>query len=166
MNLPRLLFLLYPAASASCLAVSYATAGRWPGAILSALTGVLFLVFHRRAARWVPTAFLLCILCLAVAGLSGGGSAFLMIGGVGLALATWSPVPYQGSPGKDANWRALVYPLAAIGPGLTLAAVGMTLSFRIPFFALLLLVVLNFLCIDRVFTPRERRRASNSDHTT
>jgi hypothetical protein len=151
----RGVFLPVGAASVVCVATAYALAGRWVGAIAVIGPGVL-LAFHRKTrGEWVPRLFLCGMIAAAAAGAFAGATAYLLVPGAALALAAWdlacfdSFVRRSGSPDAlgslvPRHVRAL---LRAVGAGLLVAMGGLALSFPIPFWLMLVIVIADLVCL-------------------
>jgi hypothetical protein len=159
MSLRKTLFLFCLVASTACLAVAYALVGSWQGACAVVLPG-LFPLFHRKIpGRWLPPAFLSCMLCAAAVGLFAGASPHLMLPGAALALAAWDLMNLDRvmagsgsahSAGRFEMRHARVLALT-LGLGLLLAEGGIVLSVPLPFPVMLLLVILVVFSLSRVF---------------
>jgi hypothetical protein len=159
MTLRKSLFALCLASSAACIAVGYAMIGAWLGACLILLPCVPA-AFHRKlSAHWLPTVFLFCTVGFAAAGLLLGTPAFTMIAGAALALGTWDLANLEraiedgggaSAPRSGAERRHVLLLGCALGAGLIAAAAALVVPLRLPFIAMLPLVILDLFCLERL----------------
>jgi hypothetical protein len=155
------------AASVTCLAAAYGTAGLWVPVCLMPLPGVLLLFHQRIHGGWAPPVFLALMMCASASGALAGAPALLLIPGSAFALAAWDLADFSRSVHSSGSRRtsaALARRHAAslvraIGLGLLAACGGAFLSFPLPFVMLLFLVILDLLCLGLAF--RAIRKQSN-----
>ena len=155
MTIHRLLRFLCPAAFAVCLAAGYALAGQWAGLALAGLMLLAWLF----AAAWPPALLLAASVAASAGGVWVGASPFLMIPAATLALAAWDLVRWDGFLAGDvpAEVRARLERrhyaclALAIGPALLAAMAGSGLRFELPFGALVAVVLLALLGLDRLW---------------
>jgi hypothetical protein len=156
----RLFFFAYWGAASASFALGYGLAmpWYWESAALASALAWLF------AWRAYPSLCLCASILVAAAGLLLSVPEGLMVLGASASLALWD-FAMAGIPSSDEwaikaaleNYRRTRLPclLAALGVGATIAVLGPTLSFRMPFFAMLACVAACALGMDRL---RDRLR--------
>ena len=167
MSLRKTLFLFFLTGSTVCLAAAYGMIGSWWGAGLVILPGLFPLTRRPVAGRWLPPAYLSCMLGAAAIGIVAGATPHLMLLGAILALAAWDRMNLDramagsGRAHSDARFemkhaRSLAL---ALGLGLLAAEGGLTVSLPLPFPVMLLLAILLVFSVSRVFRllAREKR---------
>lgn len=149
------------------LSAGFGLGGQWLGAGIT-LVPVLVLFFSPKiSAAWVPSLCLGSLVVLAADGAFQGASPFLMILGAAAGLASWDLLNLQHSIDSSStpdtlgklerrHIRALGMALVV---GLSLAGIGQLFTLKLPFLALLLLVVIDLFSLYRVSQYVEKRHA-------
>ena len=159
MPVRKILALIFPLASLTCLAGGYLAAGQWlalPGLLVALLA---WLLVWKWPFRWLPLAGLLLTVGLSAGGVFAGASPVLMILSVPFALAGWDLLLWNlalsaSSPAAPSTLLARSHYISlawAVGLGLLLALAGRLLRLQLPFGVLLFLVLLALLSLERLF---------------
>jgi len=169
----KTLFFICLAISMGCLAAGYGIAGLWIGAIITIISGLVWLLARKYPFSWLPHICLSVSVGLTVVGLLTGAVPWLMICGSGFALAAWDllsledalrNISYNEQTRRYENKHLQLLTLA-VGLGLMLALVGRTLNFEIPFMesthnfsmVMLLLAALVIFGFERLWAALKKR---------
>lgn len=144
--------------AAVCLAGGYAIAGRWIGVPIILLWCLAWWFMRKMPGSWTPPLLLAAAVCLSGFGLLSGAPTLLMIISAAAALAGWDLALMEQAPGSQVQIqrgtrlrsRHLQSLAIALLLGITTAALGSIARLQIPFWLMLLLVVLAFAALDRV----------------
>ncbi|HUX20951.1 MAG TPA: hypothetical protein VMW69_06900 [Spirochaetia bacterium] len=159
MSFRKFLLPLSVGLSTACLSAGYLVAGHYVGAAFVLLPGVA-VMFHRRLRfRWTALAYLTITVGFAAAGIFVANPPLLMVAGLVSAVAVWDLVDLdrwvaQSGAGAATHGTELLHlrSLAlSLGSGLLLAAIGLTVSLHIPFFVLVVMILLFLFSGDRVY---------------
>jgi hypothetical protein len=143
-----------------CLTLGYAKIG--PGMAFTAGLFILgaWLLAHRWPQTWFPSIALVVTVCLAVIELYQGASAPLMLVAAALALANWDLALLNRLPAGSPSFRKLTLLetkhyqslLLALGLAIPASLIGRIIHFQIPFGIMILLVILAFFSLTRVWS--------------
>ncbi len=159
MPLRKIIILVFLVLSATCLAFGFAMVAQW-AAIAAVLTSLLaWLSGWRWSSVWPPSAALVVSISLAAAGLLAGASPLLMLLSVTPTLGVWDlmlldQTVTSSSPGKtlalleQKHYGSLA---RALGLGLLAALASRVIRFQIPFGVIILLAILAFFGLDRIW---------------
>jgi hypothetical protein len=159
MSLRKIIILVLLVLSTTCLALGFAWVAQWM-AIAAVLTSLLaWLAGWRWPTIWSPSAALIVSISLAAAGLLAGASPLLMLLSVTPTIAVWDLVLLDQSLTNSSPEKTLAllehkhYESLALALGLGLLAViaGHTIRFQIPFAGIILLAILAFFGLDRIW---------------
>jgi hypothetical protein len=167
MALRKTFFIICLVVSTLCLAVGYAIAGQWLGAVLAIIAGFAWLLARKYPASGLPHICLFVSIGLAVTGSQTGASSLLMIYGSGISLGVWDLLYLNNSSSRnfaDGQTRRyenehLLSLALALGSGMIIASLGHFLKLQIPFVVLLLFVVLAIFGLDRIWGYLKKRSA-------
>lgn len=159
MSLRNTLFLFCLLIAVLCLAVGYAIAGHWLGAMLVSLTGPAWWLARKHPGSQLPLVCLLASVGLAVAGRLIGCPPLWMIFGSAAALAAWDllvldsslqkhPAAEQTRQYEKEHLQSLAL---ALGCGLLAILLGRFLSIQISFIVLVLVLIFMLFALDRVW---------------
>jgi hypothetical protein len=161
----KILALLSVILSTACLALGFTIVSQW-GVLMAVLIPLLvWLPACKWPSTWLPTFALVVTICLAVAGLYVGSQPFSMVLAATLALSSWDLVLFDHDlPGwlssepivllEKKHYQSLGL---ALGLGLVGAAAIRMIRFQIPFCGLVLLVILAFFSLDRIWRTLRAR---------
>jgi hypothetical protein len=143
-------------ASPACLVAGFVNVAWWASLLAGSVASLAWLLAWYRSHFWPPSAALVVNIALASAGLLSGVSPFSMLLCAVLAIAAWDLLSLEQAlgdsmPGQAAARleKAHLESLAlALGIGLVAAAAGSLVHFRLPFAAMVLLVVLALLSLE------------------
>jgi hypothetical protein len=132
---------------------------QWAGIVVVLTSLLAWLSGWRWPSVWPPSAALVISISLAAAGLLAGASPLLMLLSITPALAVWDLLPLDQtlsscSPGKtldlleQSHYKSLAL---ALGLGLFAALTSRLIRFQIPFGGIILLAILAFFGLDRVW---------------
>jgi hypothetical protein len=132
----------------------------WVGLLLAIVYAAWFLLQKRRLA-WLNTTVFLAGLAAGAFAIHLGASPYLAIAGVVFAAAAWEIADGSGEaePGSESAFekkRLLLLGLT-LGSGLALSAAGLLVSARLPFFVLLLAIIVILFCLFRFFQLIQRK---------
>lgn len=147
------------AASVLCLSAGYAGTGQWIGAVIALITGPAWLLARKYPAFWLRFICLLGSVCLAVTGMLGGSSSWLMIFSSVAALAIWDLLYLDEALGSHSyGEQTRLYEIKhlqslalALSSGLFVAFLGRLLYLQIPFVILILFIALAVFGLERVW---------------
>jgi hypothetical protein len=148
-----------------CLAAGYGIAGKWIGAVIAIITGLVWLPARKYPDSGLPLICLVVSVGLAVTGQLIGSPPLLMICGSSFALAVWDLVFLDDALGSNSfgeqtrqhenkHLRTLAL---ALGCGLTVAFVGRLVNFQIPFIVMMLFIALVIFGLERIWGTIKKR---------
>jgi hypothetical protein len=145
--------------STACLALGFARVSQW-GVLITVLVPLLvWLPACKWPSSWLAAFALVVTICLAAAGLYAGSQPFWTLLAATLGLSSWDLVLFD----RDLTATLAIEPIVmlekkhyeslglALGLGLAGAAAIRLIRFQIPFGGLVLLVILAFFSLDRIW---------------
>ena len=160
MSVRKILNLLCLILTALCLSLGYARIGLGMALAAGLVIPVVWLLAYRWPASWFPSIALVVTIGLAVIELLQGAPALLMLAAAVLALVNWDLALLARQP-RDSlsiqkftlleknHYQSL---LVALGLAFPVMFIGRLVHFHIPFGLMVLLVLLAFFSLMRVWT--------------
>ncbi len=159
MPVRKILRLVCPVISVTCLGIGYTTTGLWIAGLVLVLTLLTWLFAVKWPFGFLPTSTLVFSTSLAVAGLLTGAMPLLMMLGAALALAGWDVILWNralinnslsASPTliERQHYQSLA---VALGLGLLAIIAGRLFRFQIPFGWMVVLVILTLFSLERIW---------------
>ncbi len=165
MPLRKVLAFLSVILSAACLALGFIMVGQWAALLAAIITFLFWLPAWKWPATWLPSFALIVSLSLAAVGLCTGSQPIPMVLAATLDLSSWDLVLFDHNLANVQSVESVAllekkhYESLglALGLGLLVTIVIRMIRFQIPFGGLVLLVILAFFSLDRIWrTLRER----------
>ena len=165
MSLRKTIFAICLVSSAFCLISGYILSGQWIGAVIVLICNSIWLLARKYAAYWLAHFCLLGSVCLAVVGILTGSPPFLMIIGLGLALAVWDlfflvvalDSNSSGEQTRQYENKHIQSLAIALGAGLLLVLLARLIHFQTSFIILALLILLVIFGLSRVWGYIKKR---------
>jgi hypothetical protein len=152
--------------STLCWLGGYAFNNLWPGTVFSLILGLIWLLAWSHSSSPQALFCLIASIILGGAGVILGLMPWLMICGAAAALGAWDLLSLNLTLGKlTVSTENKLYENQhlktlglTLGAGLLIALLGELLSFQIPFFVLLLLVVGLIFLLERIWNFFKKRQ--------
>ena len=159
MPVRKIIRLVCPIISATCLGVGYATTGPWIASSVLVLALLAWLIAIKWPFGFLSSSALVFSVSLAAAGLLTGAMPLLMILGAALALASWDVVLWNRAFTSNSvstsltlienkHYQSLV---VALGLGLLAAVAGRLFRFQISFGWMVVLAILPLFSLERIW---------------
>lgn len=168
MNLPlrQTMYFICFGVSAVCLIMLFVLTSQWVLTVLAAFVSAVWFWAKKHPETWLPHLCLLASISLAVTGLLLGSASFLAVISAAASLAAWDLLLFNSALGENTSGehtrRFIKHHLQAlglsIGFGTATALLGHFLQVKIPFIGLVILIILLYLGLDRIWIFIKDRR--------
>ena len=159
MAVRKIIRLVCPIISVTCLAIGYTTTGPWIASFVLVFTLLPWLFAIKWPSGFLSSCALVLSVSLAAAGLLTGAMPLLMMVGAALALAGWDVVLWNYALTSNSlstlltlieikHYQSLA---AALGLGLLAVVVGRLFRLQIPFGWMVILVILVLFSVERIW---------------
>jgi uncharacterized membrane protein AbrB (regulator of aidB expression) len=142
-----------------CAAAGSGSVQSWVGVALAIALGPAWVLALKSPASWLPFFCLLASVGLAAVERLWGAPAGLVLAGGGLALVVWDLVflnsaldgGFSGEQTRRYEKKHLQSLGLAVGSGLAVASLGRWLNLQLPFFLLIIFILLVFFGLERIW---------------